>query len=465
MMTGTLNRDALTTAVTNGEIETVLVAFPDLYGRLVGKRYDAGYFLESAARGLHFCDYLLACDMEMDPVPGYHYTSWAQGYGDAQGRIDWLTLRRASWLDKSALVLCDVVDESSGDLVPIAPRSILRRQLERARQAGYVPMGATELEFFVFKDNYDTARSKHYADLRTYSDYIEDYHLFQGTKTEGLLGAIRSHLRQSGIPVEFSKGEWGAGQEEINIRYSDLIAAGDRSVILKQIAKEIAHQQNLSVTFMAKWHADHAGNSMHVHFSLWDAEGKHSLFAAEDDHSSTPRFGMPVAASDMFGWALGGMLAHAHELILFFAPNVNSYKRYQSASFAPTALAWSYDNRTAGFRVVGHGPSLRIECRIPGADANPYLVLAALVAAALDGITHQIEPPPIFAGDAYAAQSLLRVPRSLHEAISAFEASEFVHATFGEDVVAHYLHFARTEQRKFDEVVTDWERQRFFEQG
>lgn len=454
-----LDRDALTTAVNNGEIETVLVAFPDLYGRLVGKRYDALYFLEAADHGLHFCEYLLACDMEMDPVPGYQFTSWEQGYGDAHGRIDWATLRRASWLEKSALVLCDVVDESTGDLIDIAPRSILRQQLERARAADLLPMGATELEFFVFKDSYAAARDKRYTGLATFGDYIEDYHLFQGTKIEGLIGVIRSHLRRSGIPVEFSKGEWGAGQEEINIRYSDLLAAADRSVILKQMAKEIAHQQDLSLTFMAKWHAQHAGNSMHVHFSLWDPAGERNLFAGDGD----PRTGMPVAGSELFGWALGGMLAHARELALFYAPTVNSYKRYQAASFAPTAVAWAYDNRTTGFRVVGHGPSLRIECRIPGADANPYLALAALLAAALDGIERRIDPPLIFAGDAYAAQALPRVPRSLHAAITEFENSEFARAAFGDRVVDHYLHFARTEQRKFDEAVTDWERSRFFE--
>ena len=458
-MPGMLDRNALTKAVEAEDIETVLVAFPDLYGRLVGKRYDAHHFLASADHGLHFCDYLLACDMEMDPVPGYQFTSWEQGYGDAQGRIDWPTLCRASWLEKSALVLCDVVDESTGDLIAIAPRSILRRQLERAREAGFLPLGATELEFFVFKNSFDAARDKHYTGLTTFGDYIEDYHLFQGTKIEGLLGAIRTHLRRSGIPVEFSKGEWGAGQEEINIRYSDLIAAGDRSVILKQIAKEIAHQQDLSLTFMAKWHADHAGNSMHVHFSLWDSEGERSLFAGQGN----PQPGMPVAGSETFGWALGGMMAHARDLTLFFAPNVNSYKRYQDASFAPTAIAWAHDNRTTGFRVVGQGQSLRIECRIPGADANPYLVLAALLAAALNGIQNQLDPPPIFTGDAYVVQALPSVPRSLNEAISTFEQSDFVRAAFGDDVVEHYLHFARTEQRKFDEAVTDWERQRFFE--
>jgi len=458
---GMLSREALSEAVSRGEIDTVLVAIPDLYGRLVGKRYDVDYFLESASHGLHVCDYVLACDMEMDPVPGYAFTSWEQGYRDAWGAIDWDTLRRASWLERSALVLCDVRDEHTQELVSIAPRSILRRQLERAREAGFMPKGAAELEFFAFQDTYETAREKHYHDLKTYGPYIEDYHLFQGTKIEGLLGAIRSHLKRSGIPVEFSKGEWGAGQEEINIRYSDLLAMCDRSVIFKQLAKEVAYQQGLAVTFMAKWDEHHAGNSMHLHFSLWDASGSQSAFAGEGQ----PRYGLPVPASDVFGWAVGGMMAYAAELALFYAPNVNSYKRYQDASFAPTALAWAYDNRTTGFRVVGRGSSLRVECRIPGADANPYLAFAALLAAALKGIEQRLAPPPLFAGDAYASGNLPHVPRSLREAITAFERSELAREAFGEDVVEHYLHFARTEQRKFDEIVTCWERERFFERG
>lgn len=456
---GLLDRAALTLMVDDGAVETVLVALPDMYGRLVGKRYDAHYFLQSADQGLHFCDYLLACDMEMDPVPRYDFASWEQGYRDAWGDIDWSTLRRASWQDRAALVLCDVRDETTRDLVPVAPRSILRRQIDRAASMGLVPMGAAELEFFLFDETYDSARAKHFHDLQTFGSYIEDYHLFQGSKVEGLMGAIRRHLRLSGIPVEFSKGEWGAGQEEINIRYSDLLAMCDRTVIFKQLAKEIAYQQDRAITFMAKWHAEHAGNSMHLHFSLWDESGARNVFAADGD----PADGLPVPASDTFRWAVGGMLAHARELSLFFAPTVNSYKRYQAASFAPVAVAWAYDNRTAGFRIVGHGDSLRVECRIPGADANPYLAFAALLAAALDGIEQQTEPPPVCPGNAYLADDLPRVPGTLPEAIAAFEASDFVRATFGDAVRAHYLHFARTEQRKFEQAVTDWERARLFE--
>jgi len=450
---GMLDRDTLGDMVEAGAIDTVLVAFPDMYGRLLGKRYDAAYFLDAAGHGLHFCDYLLACDMEMNPVPGYRFTSWDQGYQDAWGDVDWSTLRRASWLDGSALVLCDIRREGSGEPVAIAPRSVLKRQVERARAAGLRAMGACELEFFVFSDSYEAARDKHYHDLHTYGSYIEDYHLFQGTKTEALLGAIRSHLGQSGIPVEFSKGEWGAGQAEINIRYADLDVMADRTVIFKQIAKEIAYQQGLGMTFMAKWHEAHAGSSMHVHFSLWDEAGQRNHFAAD----------APGSEPDTFRWALGGMLAHGRELALLFAPTVNSYKRFQAASFAPTALAWGYDNRTAGFRVVGSGSSLRIECRIPGADANPYLAQAAMLAAALDGIERQIEPPPALSGDAYNDRDIPRIPQSLPEAIAEFENSDLARTAFGDAVVEHYLHFARTEQRAFDAAVTCWERQRYFE--
>ena len=454
---GMLTREELAAQVRDGAVETVLVAIPDMYGRLVGKRYDAEYFLEAADAGLHFCDYLLACDMEMDPVPGYRFASWEQGYRDAWAELDWATLRRATWLDKSALILGDVRTHE-GELVGVAPRSVLRRQLERAAEMGVTPLGATELEFFVFQETYASAHAKHYQDLQTFGTYIEDYHIFQGTKIEGLLGAIRAHLKHSGVPVEFSKGEWGAGQEEINIRYAELLPMADRTVIFKQLAKEVAYQQGLALTFMAKWSEQHAGNSMHLHFSLWDADG-HSLFAGE----GAPTDGMPVAASDTFRWALGGMLAHIRELSLFLAPTVNSYKRYQAASFAPTAIAWAYDNRTTGFRVVGRGPSLRVECRIPGADANPYLAFAALLAAALDGIAQQIEPPPIFTGDAYAAAELPHVPRSLAEALDVWEQSAFARQVFGADVVEHYAHFGRTELRKFQAAVTDWERHRYFE--
>lgn len=458
---GMLTREELVSLAARGDIETVLVAFPDLYGRLVGKRYEVDYFLEAAGHGMHFCNYLLACDMEMDPVPGYQYASWEQGYGDALAVVDWATLRRASWLERSALVLCDVVDEATHAPVSIAPRTVLRRQLDRAGALGFLPLGASELEFFVFRETYDSALAKRYHDLQTFGAYIEDYHMFQGTKVEGLLGALRRHLKASGIPVEFSKGEWGPGQEEINIRYSDALAAADRAAIFKQAAKEIAYQQGLAVTFMAKWDERFAGSSQHVHLSLWDADRARNLFAGE----GPPNLGMPAAGSDLFRWFLGGALAYAREMALFYAPTVNSYKRYQAGSFAPTGIAWSYDNRTAGFRVVAQGPSLRIECRIPGADANPYLVFAALLAAGLDGIERQIEPPPLFKGDVYAAQDLEHMPRSLAESIEAFERSELAHRAFGEEVVVHYLHYARTERRKFEEAVTCWERARFFERA
>jgi glutamine synthetase len=279
----------------------------------------------------------------------------------------------------------------------------------------------------------------------------------QGTREEPLVGAIRHHLDRSGVPVEFSKGEWGRGQHEINVRYADFLEMSDRSVVFKQVCKEVAMQQGLAVTFMAKWHEDAAGNSLHLHSSLWDLDGGHSLFPGEEQLP-----GLPVGCTDTFRWYLGGLMAHARELALFFAPSINSYKRYQAGSFAPTGLAWAYDNRTAGFRIVGHGDGLRIEGRIPGADANPYLAFAATLAAGLDGIDRQIEPPSTFNGNIYAADGS-RVPASLAEAIAEFEGSEFVYRAFGDEVVEHYLHFARTEQQLFDRVVTAWERARLFE--
>ncbi len=456
---GKLDLDTLADLIAQGEIETVITAFPDMYGRLMGKRIAGRFFLdEVVAHGVHMCNYLLACDMEMDPVPGYRFAGWQQGYGDILCRPDWRTLRRLTWLDKTALVFCDVHDEETGEPVEIAPRTILRRQMEQAAEAGFLPMGGAELEMFIFRESYESARQKGFQNLEPFGGYIEDYHILQGTREEPLVGAIRHHLDRSGVPVEFSKGEWGAGQHEINIRYADFLEMSDRSIVFKQACKEIAMQQGLSVTFMAKWHEEAAGNSLHLHASLWDREGRHSLFPGE---GSLP--GLPVGCSDTFRWFLGGLLAHAREVSLFFAPSVNSYKRYQPGSFAPTGIAWAYDNRTAGFRIVGRGDGLRVECRIPGADANPYLAFAALLAAGLDGIERHTEPPPAFQGDVYAAADVPRVPTGLPEAIAEFENSAFVRRAFGDEVVEHYLHFARTEQRKFDRVVTSWERARFFE--
>jgi len=455
---GKLDLETLRELVAREEIETIITAFPDMYGRLLGKRIAGPFFIEEVSEhGIHLCNYLLACDMEMEPVPGYGFASWEQGYGDIHCRPDWNTLRRATWLEGTALVLCDVHDEGTGDLVEIAPRTILKRQMERARAAGFLPMGGAELEMFLFQETYESAQKKGFQNLEPFGGYIEDYHILQGTREEPLVGAIRHHLDRSGVPVEFSKGEWGAGQHEINVRYADFLEMSDRSVVFKQVCKEIAMQQGLAVTFMAKWHEDAAGNSLHLHSSLWDLDGRRSLFAGEEDLP-----GLPVGCSDVFRWYLGGLMAHARELTLFVAPSVNSYKRYQAGSFAPTGLAWAYDNRTAGFRIVGHGDSLRVECRVPGADANPYLAFAATLAAGLDGIERQIEPPPAASGNTYVAGGP-RVPTSLNEAIDEFERSDFVRLAFGDEVVEHYLHFARTEQRLFDQVVTTWERARFFE--
>jgi glutamine synthetase len=441
--------------VADGAIDTVLVVFPDMYGRLVGKRIVGRFFLEQSE--IHACDYLLACDVDMDPVPGYQFTSWAKGYGDFRPVPDFNTLRVASWLDKTAMVLCDVYEEERDELVPYAPRGILRKQLARAVEQGYVAMGASELELYVFKDSYEEIAKKGFINIEPIGRVIEDYHIFQGTKEEFLIGDIRRHLERSGIPVESSKGEWGPGQQEIGLRYAELLEMADRHTIYKHAAKEIAWQHGKSVTFMAKWDERYAGSSCHIHASLWSPDGK-PLFKGDESLG-------PIQCSQLFRWFLGGWMKHIRELFPFFAPYPSSYKRYVAGSFAPTGIAWSYDNRTAGFRIVGHGSSLRIECRTAGADANVYLAFAATLAAGLDGIANRIEPPPAFEGDVYGALELPQVPHTLPEAIAALEQSAFARETFGNDVIEHYLHFFRTEQQKFDAVVTDWERRRYFEQA
>ncbi len=455
---GMLDVETLAQMVEEEQIETIVTVFPDIYGRLMGKRITGDYFVHDVLEhAVHACDYLLACDMEMDPVPGYAFTSWATGYGDFRLVPDLTTLRLASWLDKCAIVLCDTYSEEADQLVSVAPRSLLRQQVEASKAMGYTAMGASELELYVFADSYAEARRKNYQDLQPIGSYIEDYHILQGTKEEFVIGEIRRHLDRSGIPVEFSKGEWGPGQQEINLRYTNFLEMADRHVLYKHAAKEIAWQKDTAITFMSKWDERYAGSSMHVHASLWDASGA-PLFPG------TEPFG-PVHSSPLFRWFLGGWMTHIREIFAFYAPYPSSYKRYVAGSFAPTGIAWSYDNRTAGFRILGKGAGLRIECRAPGADANPYLAFAVTLAAGLDGIKNKIEPPPMFTGDVYSAQDLPQVPRSLLESIQALESSAWVRSVFGDAVVEHYLHFFRTEQRKFDEVVTSWERARYFERA
>lgn len=455
---GMLTLDALASLTESGEIDTVIAVFPDLYGRMMGKRITGEFFLDHiAAQGMHVCDYLFTADMAMEPVPGYDFANWQSGYGDVHLVPDLATLRRATWLERSALVVCDVLDEASAEAVAIAPRTLLKRQIEAASELGYLAQGSSELEYYIFDQTYSEARAAHYQDLKTYGAYIEDYHILQGTREEILNGAARRHLAGSGVPVEFSKGEWGPGQHELNIRYANLLTMADRHLIYKQCFKDLADQVGLAVTFMAKFDEALAGSSCHMHVSLWDAAGEANLFAGED------AFG-PVQCSDLFRWFLGGWMTHAPETMVFYAPTINSYKRYQAGSWAPTSLAWSYDNRTAGFRVIGDGPSLRIESRIPGADVNPYLGFAAILASGLDGIRNQIEPPEVFEGDVYSAASLPRVPHTLRDAIAEFEQSAWARQAFGDDVVEHYLHFFKTEQAAYDHAVTDWERKRYFEQ-
>lgn len=455
---GMLTLDELRQKVESGEIETVVTVFTDHYGRYMGKRVTGEFFLEHTAQsGMHACNYLLTVDMPMEPVPGYRFANWELGYGDFHCVPDLGTLRMATWLEKSALVICDLYDEKAHTLISVAPRSILRRQIEAASEMRFVAQGASELEYFIFDETYRSAKEKHYVELRHFGDYIEDYHILQGTREEVLNAAARKHLTQSGVPVEFTKGEWGPGQHELNVRYADLLTSADRHTIYKQCLKELAHGLGLSVSFMAKVDERYAGSSSHLHLSLWNAALDYNMFFGGEE------FG-PVHASDTFRWFLGGWIAHTYELMPFYAPTINSYKRYQSGSWAPTTLAWSHDNRTAGFRVIGSGPSLRIESRIPGADINPYLAYAAALASGLDGIRNRIEPPPIFEGDVYSAKDLPRVPHSLRDAIEAMEESEFARAAFGDDVIEHYLHFYRTEQAAFDRAVTNWERARYFEQ-
>jgi len=454
-MKGKINIKDLKKKVAAEEIETIVVAFTDHYGRLTGKRFDAEFFLESTAKsGTHGCDYLLTTDMEMEPVEGYEFANWELGYGDFHLVPDMNTLRLADWLDKTAIVLCDLQNEKTHKPVEVAPRSILRKQLEAAQKTGYECFAASELEYYLFENNYREAFEKHYHDLRPVGWYLEDYHILQGTRTEAYTAAARRHLKKSGVPVETSKGEWGLGQHELNVRYAEVLEMGDRHVIYKQCLKELADKMGLSVTFMAKFHEDRAGSSCHIHMSLWK-DGKNAF-------AGNQSFG-PVKGSDIFKWFLGGWIAKTAEVMPFYAPTVNSYKRYVDASWAPTRLAWSYDNRTAGFRVVGKGESLRIECRIPGADCNPYLAFAASLACGLYGIKNKIEPPEIFEGDIYAAKGLPHVPRSLAEATEQFANSKFVKKTFGKKVVEHYTHHFNMEQNAYNQSVTDWERKRYFE--
>jgi glutamine synthetase len=441
-----------------GRIDTILVVFPDLQGRLMGKRVTGHYWLKQMRRGdgeVHACNYLLAVDADMTVLPGYRFANWEKGYGDFALRPDLDTIRHIPWLDGTALVMCDLLDEQEGAPIEVSPRRILQRQVERARELGYDVMMASELEFLLFRETLDEAAAKGYDDLTPLSNVVLDYHILQTSRDEHIIRAIRNGMDGAGVPVEFSKGEAELGQHEINLEYADPVTMADRHVIYKNGAKEIAHQHGHAITFMAKYAIDRVGSSCHVHSSLWDRNNGRSLMW--DPNAPTHQSKVTE------GW-LGGLIAGARELAWMHAPTVNSYKRYQPESWAPTALAWGDDNRTCGFRMVGHGASFRVESRIPGADANPYLTFAATIAAGLHGIEHGLTPGERFVGNAYIADDVARVPWNIVEAIELFEQSTVAQEAFGDDVHFHLVNTARQEWASFNRHVTDWERRRNFDQ-
>lgn len=453
-MPANLTLETLKTAFDAGDIDTVLVVFPDMQGRLMGKRFHAGFFLDGGHKETHCCNYLLALDMEMNTVPGYRSAGWEQGYGDYVMRPDLTTLRRLPWLPGTAMVICDLLDHHTHEEVAVSPRAILKRQIARARDMGFDAMMATELEFYLFDNSYESLRGG-IAGLTPSSGYNEDYHIFQTTREEDVMRAVRNHLYAAGIPVESTKGEADAGQVEVNYRYSDALDTADNHTIIKQGVKEIAWSRGKSVTFMAKYDTAKAGSAAHVHQSLW-ADGKPAFHDPDDAH------GMSATMKHF----LAGQLAGADQMMVFLAPYVNSYKRFCAGLFAPTKAVWSCDNRTAGFRVCGEGTrAVRVECRIPGADANPYLACAALLAAGLDGIDRKLDLEPEMRGDLYQAGHVQEVPRTLRDAADRLKASDLYRRAFGDDVVDHYHHAAEWEIAETDRVVTDHDLRRLLERA
>lgn len=435
-----------------GEIDTVLVTAPDVFGRLVGKRFTGAFFLDHVAEhGTHGCNYLLTVNLEMDPMDGFSLANWEKGFGDFAFRPDFSTVRLLPWQPGTAMVLCDFC-HADGSLVNEAPRSVLRRQLDCLKKAGFDAFFASELEFFLFNQTYHAAAQAGYEQLLPSSDYRIDYHLAQPTRDEPLLRAVRNGMTAARVPVESSKGEWGRGQHEINFTYAAALPMADMHVVFKHGLKEMAEQHGKSVTFMAKYLATEAGSSCHIHVSLWRA--RKNLFYDAAAHGGSKRFRQ----------FLGGLMKYSPELAYFYAPTINSYKRYQSASWAPTRMAWSTDNRTVGFRVVGHGPSFRIENRMPGADANPYLAFAAMIAAGLAGIDENLDCGDPYDGNAYLDQRLEALPATLEDAARRFRQSTLARRAFTDPVVDFYAHTAALEVQAFHAAVTNWERKRYFEQ-
>jgi glutamine synthetase len=446
--------------VRDGMVDTVIVALTDMQGRLVGKRVQAEAFLKGVVdHGIHFCTYLLGTDMEMNTPDGFKLMNWETGYGDWIGREVWESTRILPWLEGTAIVLCDATDEDGAE-IPVSPRTMLKRQVERAGSLGYSVKSGTEFEFYVLADTFEDLAEKGYNDIERVGYYNEDYHLLQATKLEPLYRQIRNQMTAARIPIEFSKGEAAPSQHEVNIRYDEVLESADRSVLFKHGAKEIAWLNGYGLTFMAKPYAEWTGSSGHLHISLWDPSGGKPLF-----HDESGAKGAPYGMSQIMRWFLGGMMALQRELALFIAPNINSYKRYAVASWAPVNVVWGRDNRTTGFRIVGSGSGLHIENRFPGGDMNAYLAYAAEVGAGLYGIEHKIEPPAEFHGNGYEAKGCDRMPRALYEAVGLLEKSKAAVEIFGRDVVDHYLNAARVERDAYDAAVHAWDRERYLERG
>jgi glutamine synthetase len=445
-----LSLDDVRTGVADGSIDTVLVAVPDMQGRLQGKRLDAQFFLDEVLEhGTEGCNYLFAVDIDMNTVDGYRISSWELGYGDFAMIPDLATLRRVPWHPGTVLLLADS-RWLDGQPVAESPRQVLRRQLDRLSERGWTAMVGTELEFIVFQDSFEQAWERRYTGLTPANQYNIDYSIMGTGRIETLLRAIRLGMRDAGMQVESAKGECNPGQHEIAFRYTDALATCDNHVVYKTGAKEIAANQGSSLTFMAKIN-EREGNSCHIHLSIRDEDGR-PVFAGD----------RPGGVSPVFEHFLAGQLAALREFTYFFAPNINSYKRYRAGSFAPTAVAWGWDNRTCALRVIGSGNSLRFENRVPGGDVNPYLAVAAMIAAGLHGVENELPLEPAYTGNAYLGDSP-RVPSTLHEALDLFSASDFAAKAFGTDVVAHYANTARVELAAYDSTVTDWELVRGFE--
>lgn len=454
-MSGNLTFDQLKQQVAAGDIDTVLVCLVDMQGRLMGKRFHAQNFITTSYEETHCCNYLLATDLEMATPDGYASTSWETGYGDYVMKPDLTTLRTVPWLEGTAMVLCDILDHHHHQPITHSPRAILKKQIARLEALGFTAKMATELEFFLFAKSFDEIRKSGFRDLEPISGYNEDYHIFQTTKEEGVMRPLRNHLYNAGIPIENSKGEAEAGQEELNIRYDDALNCADHHTIAKNAIKEIAWQQGHAVTFLPKWDHRRVGSSSHVHQSLW-RDGKPAFYDEKD----------PLGMSDVMRHYMAGLIKYAPDYTYFLAPYVNSYKRFAKATFAPTKTIWSIDNRTAGFRLCGaNTKAVRVECRIGGSDMNPYLAQAVQLAAGIRGLEEKLELDAPSTGDVYAMEHAQDIPQTLRASTETLRNSEMLKEALGEDVVAHYTRAAEWEQEEFDAVVTDWEVSRGFERS